>query len=61
MTLDDLANKIYAESYDCCCIDEEHEEKSIVVEDVVQPLARFLSLMFIPFDKERFIRKSKGE
>lgn len=56
-TLDGLANKIYEESYNCSCF----EEKSIAIEDIVPVLADFLSHLFVPFDKERFIKKCKGE
>lgn len=55
MTIDRLAEQIRDNTF--------HEDGKVLLyrDEVVEDLASFMSLLFVPFDKERFIRKCKGE
>lgn len=55
MTLDKLAEYIYGTSYHTGT-----GENVIRVEDLANTLGNFLSIIFCPFDKDRFIRKCRG-
>ncbi len=55
MTNDQLAHKIRDNTFHC-------SGKALLYRDeVVEDLARFMDKLFVPFDKEEFIRECKGE